>query len=71
MPTYDEMISRLNTKMLSFSLQGNETICRITDDQRIIEQAEKTMEIKTFVTGDYKLYATILGKPDRAQFYCT
>jgi len=29
------------------------------------------MEIKTFVTGDYKFYATILGKPDCAQFYCT
>jgi hypothetical protein len=71
MPKYDEMISRLNTKMLSFTLQGNETICQITDDQRIIEQAEKTMVIKTFVTGDYKFYATILGKPDRAQFYCT
>jgi len=59
MPKYDEMISCLNTKRLSFSLRGNDTICQITDDQHIIEQAEETMEIKTFITGDYKFYATI------------
>jgi len=41
MPKYDEIISCLNTK-LSFSLGGNETICQITNDQHIIEQAAKT-----------------------------